>query len=121
MLILVVCPLQEFVENSRRSVAPAERGRSSKRSRAREEAGLTEMKAMVSVSVTPADCEWEVLQEFLLYYLLLCVLVDWVLSEYMLIICFSQDFIIFICVCLPILTLFLLLTLLQNTPSMATC
>ncbi|XP_053497063.1 choline transporter-like protein 1 isoform X1 [Ictalurus furcatus] len=113
--------LMEFVENSRRSVAPAERGRSSKRSRAREEAGLTEMKAMVSVSVTPADCEWEVLQEFLLYYLLLCVLVDWVLSEYMLIICFSQDFIIFICVCLPILTLFLLLTLLQNTPSMATC
>lgn len=121
MLILVVCPLQEFVENSRRSVAPAERGRSSKRSRAREETGLTEMKAMVSVGVTPADCEWEVLQEFLLYYLLLCVLVDWVLSEYMLIICFSQDFIIFICVCLPMLTLFLLLTLLQNTPSMATC
>lgn len=79
------------------------------------------MKAMVSVGVTPADCEWEVLQEFLLYYLLLCVLVDWVLSEYMLIICFSQDFIIFICVCLPMLTLFLLLTLLQNTPSMATC
>lgn len=38
--------LMEFVENSRRSVAPAERGRSSKRSRAREEAGLTEMKAM---------------------------------------------------------------------------
>lgn len=79
------------------------------------------MKAMVSVPVTPAGCEWEVLQEFLLYYLLLCVLVDWVLSEYTLIICFSQDFIIFICVCLPTLTLFLLLTLLQNTPSMATC
>ncbi|KAF4081187.1 hypothetical protein AMELA_G00158520 [Ameiurus melas] len=38
--------LMEFVENSRRSVAPAERGRSSKRSRAREETGLTEMKAM---------------------------------------------------------------------------
>ncbi|MCI4381665.1 hypothetical protein PGIGA_G00254580 [Pangasianodon gigas] len=113
--------LMEFVENSRRSVAPAERGRSSKRSRAREEVGLTEMKAMVSVGVTPVGCEWEVLQEFLLYYLLLCVLVDWVLSEYMLIICFSQDFIIFVCVCLPTLTLFLLLTLLQNTPCMATC
>ncbi|XP_036431643.1 choline transporter-like protein 1 isoform X2 [Colossoma macropomum] len=37
--------LMEFVENSRKSVAPAERGRS-KRSRAREEAELTEMKAM---------------------------------------------------------------------------
>lgn len=79
------------------------------------------MKAMVSVGMTPPSCEWEVLQEFLLYYLLLCVMVDWVLSEYLLIICFTQDFIIFICVCLPTLTLFLLLTLLQNTPSMATC
>uniref|UniRef100_A0A8B9J6I2 Choline transporter-like protein n=1 Tax=Astyanax mexicanus TaxID=7994 RepID=A0A8B9J6I2_ASTMX len=37
--------LMEFVENSRKAVAPAERGRS-KRSRAREEAELTEMKAM---------------------------------------------------------------------------
>lgn len=102
-------------------MAPAERGRSSKRSRPREEAGLTEMNTMVSVAMTPAGCEWEVLQEFLLYYLLLCVFVDWVLSEYMLVICFSQDFIIFICVCLPTLTFFLLLTLLQSTPSMATC
>lgn len=79
------------------------------------------MKAMVSAGVTPAGDEWEVLQEFLLYYLLLCVLVDWVLSQYMLVICFIQDFIIFICVCLPTLTPFLLLTLLQNTPSMVTC
>ncbi|XP_076861866.1 choline transporter-like protein 1 isoform X1 [Brachyhypopomus gauderio] len=37
--------LMEFVENSRKSVVPAERGRS-KRSRAREEAELTEIKAM---------------------------------------------------------------------------
>lgn len=111
--------LQEFVENSRRSLAPQERGRSSKRSRGRQE--VTEMKAMVSGCMTPVSCEWEFLQEFLLYYLLLCVLVDWVLSDYMFIICFSHDFIIFICVCLPTLTLFLLLTLLQNTPSIAPC
>ncbi|XP_036431642.1 choline transporter-like protein 1 isoform X1 [Colossoma macropomum] len=113
--------LMEFVENSRKSVAPAERGRS-KRSRAREEAELTEMKAMVSGPVGgAAGLEWEALQEFLLYYLLLCVLLDWVVSEHALVVCFSQDMIIFLCVCLPTSTLFLLLTLLQHTPITTAC
>ncbi|XP_062847029.1 choline transporter-like protein 1 isoform X2 [Trichomycterus rosablanca] len=109
--------LMEFVENSRKSVAPAERGRSrSRRTRSREETGLTEIKAMVS-----EGSEWEVQQEFLLYYLLLCVLVDCVLSEYTFIICFSLDFIIFLTACLPTLTLFLLFTLLQDSPSTTAC
>ncbi|XP_066523962.1 choline transporter-like protein 1 isoform X2 [Hoplias malabaricus] len=113
--------LMEFVENSRKAVAPAERGRS-KRSRGREEAELTEMKAMVSEPLGGvAGLEWEALQEFLLYYLLLCVLLDWALSEHPLIVCLSQDMIIFLCVCLPTSTFFLLLTLLQQTPSTAAC
>ncbi|XP_072525016.1 choline transporter-like protein 1 isoform X1 [Salminus brasiliensis] len=113
--------LMEFVENSRKSVAPAERGRS-KRSRAREEAELTEMKAMVSGHLGGvAGLDWETLQEFLLYYLLLCVLMDWVVSEQALVVCLTQDMIIFLCVCLPTSTLFLLLTLLQHTPVIAAC
>ncbi|KAK1789346.1 hypothetical protein P4O66_015279 [Electrophorus voltai] len=105
--------LMEFVENSRKSGATAERGRS-KRSRARDEAELTEIKAMVSGRGAVAGTEWETLQEFLLYYLLLCVLVDWALSERALVVCLSQDMIIFLSVCLPASPLFLLTTLLQD-------
>lgn len=92
-----------------------ERGRS-KRARPKEDVELTEVKAMVSGDVGVAGAEWQTLQEFHLYYLLLCVLLDWVLSEHTLVLCFTQDMIIFLSVCLPTSTLFFLVTLLQNTP-----
>ncbi|XP_059377885.1 choline transporter-like protein 1 isoform X1 [Carassius carassius] len=107
--------LMEFVENSRRSMAMEERGRS-KRARPKEDVELTEVKAMVSGDGEVAGAEWQTLQEFHLYYLLLCVLLDWVLSEHTLVLCFTQDMIIFLSVCLPTSTLFFLVTLLQNTP-----
>lgn len=113
--------LQEFVENSRRSMAMEERGRS-KRARPKEEVELTEVKAMVSGDVGEAGAEWQELQEFHLYYLLLCVLVDWALTEHNLVLCLTQDMIIFLSVCLPTSTLFFLVTLLQNTPvAVAAC
>ncbi|XP_058654793.1 choline transporter-like protein 1 isoform X3 [Onychostoma macrolepis] len=107
--------LMEFVENSRKSMAMEERGRS-KRARPKEEVELTEVKAMVSGDVGVAGAEWQALQEFHLYYLLLCVLMDWALSEHTLVLCLTQDMIIFLSVCLPTSTLFFLVTLLQNTP-----
>ncbi|XP_016304933.1 choline transporter-like protein 1 [Sinocyclocheilus anshuiensis] len=107
--------LMEFVENSRKSMAVEERGRS-KRARPKEEVELTEVKAMVSGDVGVAEAEWQALQEFHLYYLLLCVLMDWALSEHTLVLCLTQDMIIFLSVCLPTSTLFFLVTLLQNTP-----
>ncbi|XP_052471362.1 choline transporter-like protein 1 isoform X1 [Carassius gibelio] len=107
--------LMEFVENSRRSMAMEERGRS-KRARPKEDVELTEAKAMVSGDGEVAGAEWQTLQEFHLYYLLLCVLLDWVLSEHTLVLCFTQDMIIFLSVCLPTSTLFFLVTLLQNNP-----
>ncbi len=109
------------MENSRKSMAMEERGRS-KRARPKEEVELTEVNAMVSGDVGVAGAEWQALQEFHLYYLLLCVLVDWALSEHTLVLCFTQDMIIFLSVCLPTSTLFFMVTLLQNTPvAVAAC
>uniref|UniRef100_A0AAY4CUW6 Choline transporter-like protein n=1 Tax=Denticeps clupeoides TaxID=299321 RepID=A0AAY4CUW6_9TELE len=99
--------LMEFVENSRKAAAAVERGRG----RVKEEAELT---AMVSGSLVGA--EWVDLQEFQLYYLLVCVLVDWALSEDTLLVCLAQDMVLFMCVSLPTSTLFLLCSLLQHTP-----
>lgn len=102
-------------------MAMEERGRS-KRARPKEEVELTEVKAMVSGDVGVAGVEWQDLQEFHLYYLLLCVLMDWALSEHTLVLCLTQDMIIFLSVCLPTSTLFFLVTLLQNTPvAVAAC
>ncbi len=102
-------------------MAMEERGRS-KRARPKEEVELTEVKAMVSGDVGVAGAEWQDLQEFHLYYLLLCVLMDWALSEHTLVLCLTQDMIIFLSVCLPTSTLFFLVTLLQNTPvAVAAC
>nr|XP_055034934.1 choline transporter-like protein 1 isoform X2 [Misgurnus anguillicaudatus] len=113
--------LMEFVENSRKSLAMEERSRS-KRSRPKEEVELTEVKTMVSGDVGGAESDWQDLQEFHLYYLLLCVLVDWVLSEHALVVCLAQDMIIFLSVCLPTSTICFLVTFLQNTPiSAAAC
>ncbi|XP_041916844.1 choline transporter-like protein 1 isoform X2 [Alosa sapidissima] len=105
--------LMEFVENSRKSAAAADRGRG----RAREEAELT---AMVSEGEGDAGPdwpapEWEELQEFQLYFLLVCVLVDWVVWEQPLVVCVTQDVLLFMCVSLPTSSLFLLASLLQPT------
>lgn len=96
-------------------MAMEERGRS-KRARPKEEVELTEVKAMVSGDVGSAGAEWQALQEFHLYYLLLCVLMDWALTEHTLVLCLTQDMIIFLSVCLPTSTLFFLVTLLQSPP-----
>ncbi|XP_035524901.1 TBC1 domain family member 2A-like [Morone saxatilis] len=52
--------------------------------------------------------EWEDLQEFQVYYLLVGVLVDWVLTEQSgFVLCLSEDVVLFLCVYLPTSTLFL--------------
>ncbi|KAG9345506.1 hypothetical protein JZ751_008650 [Albula glossodonta] len=101
--------LMEFVENSRKSLPDRERGRA--RARQEEVTEDTEVKPMVSGSV-----ESHVLQEFHLYYLLVCVFIDWVLSEHALILCLTEDMILFLSVYLPTSTLFLFFTLLQPSP-----
>lgn len=63
--------------------------------------------------------EWEELQEFQVYYLLVGVLVDWMLmkpSDFVL--CLSEDVVLFLCIYLPTSTLFLVVSLLR-TPSPA--
>lgn len=63
--------------------------------------------------------EWEELQEFQVYCLLVGVLVDWVLAEQSdLVLCLSEDVVLFLCVCLPTSTLFLVVSLL-HAPSPA--
>ncbi|XP_064199610.1 choline transporter-like protein 1 isoform X4 [Anguilla rostrata] len=100
--------LMEFVENSRKSLP--ERGRA----RA-EEADDAEAKPMVS-----GGCESDAVQEFHLYYLLACVLVDWALSERALVFCLTEDMLVFLSVYLPASTLFLFFTLLQPS-SVSAC
>lgn len=65
-------------------------------------------------------CESDALQEFHLYYLLVCVLVDWALSERALVFCLTEDMLLFLFVYLPASTLFLFFTLLQPS-SVSTC
>lgn len=125
-------PLQEFVENSRKLERVAERGRS----RPTEVVSVegAEMKPMVSDSGGGGDVggeteavgwgldggggEWEELQEFHVYYLLVGVLVDWALGEQCtmvsLILCLTEDVVLFFCVYLPTSTLVLFATLLQK-------
>lgn len=63
--------------------------------------------------------EWEELQEFQIYYLLVGVLVDWMLTEQSeLVLCLSEDVVLFFSVYLPTSTLFLFVSLL-HTPSPA--
>ncbi|XP_061107068.1 choline transporter-like protein 1 isoform X4 [Conger conger] len=100
--------LMEFVENSRKSLPDRGRGRL-------EEEEDTEVKPMVSGSY-----ESDVLQEFHLYYLLACVLVDWALSERALLFCLTEDMLLFLSVYLPASTLFLFFALLQPS-SVSTC
>uniref|UniRef100_A0A668A484 Choline transporter-like protein n=1 Tax=Myripristis murdjan TaxID=586833 RepID=A0A668A484_9TELE len=58
--------------------------------------------------------EWETLQEFHVYYLMVGVLVDWVLAEQStLVLCLSEDMVLFLCVYLPTSTLFLVVRLLR--------
>lgn len=125
-------PLQEFVESSRRLERAAERGRSRVKEAASEGA---EMKPMVSeygggggvarrkssekvgAGAGPhvgEDGEWEELQEFQVYYLLVGVLVDWVLAEQSdFVLCLSEDVVLFLCIYLPTSTLFLFVSMLQ--------
>lgn len=128
-------PLQEFVESSRRLERAVERGRS----RVKEGASVgAEMKPMVSdsggggarrKSVTSQSSGaglhgggigWEELQEFQVYYLLVGVLVDWVLTEHGgLVLCLSEDVVLFLGVFLPTSTLFLFVSLLHVSSSAA--
>ncbi|XP_071313258.1 choline transporter-like protein 1 isoform X2 [Trachinotus anak] len=124
--------LMEFVESSRRMERAVERGRSRVKEAVSEGA---EMKPMVSdgggggvarrkssseevgVGLEGAGGEWEELQEFQVYYLLVGVLVDWVLTEQSgFILCLSEDVVLFLCFYLPTSTLFLFVSLL-HTPS----
>ncbi|TDH07265.1 hypothetical protein EPR50_G00104080 [Perca flavescens] len=115
--------LMEFVESSRRLGRSAERGRSRVKE-AVSVSGGAEMKPMVSDgSVEPGGAglgggEWEELQEFQVYYLLLGVVLDWALSPGGLVVCLSEDVVLFLCVYLPTSTLFLFASLL-HTPSPA--
>ncbi|KAM9356800.1 choline transporter-like protein 1 [Symphorus nematophorus] len=129
--------LMEFVESSRRLERAVERGRSRVKEAVSEGA---EMKPMVSDSggggvarpkSSPEEAagtgldggggEWEELQEFQVYYLLVWVLVDWVLTEQSgFVLCLSEDVVLFLCVYLPTSTLFLFVSLL-HTPSPAPC
>ena len=135
--------LQEFVESSRRLERVVERGRSRVKEAVVSEGA--EMKPMVSdsggggakvkvkeelkekdeeeeelegVGLDGGGGEWEVLQEFHVYYLMMGVLLDWVLTEDSTwILCLSQDMVLFLCVYLPTSTLFLFATLLQGPGS----
>lgn len=126
--------MQEFVESSRRLERAVERGRSRVKEAVSEGA---EMKPMVSDSggrvgvarqksssqegVGPEEGggEWEELQEFQVYYLLVGVLVDWVLTKQSgFVLCLSEDVVLFLCVYLPTSTLFLFVSLL-HTPNPA--
>ncbi|XP_041653424.1 choline transporter-like protein 1 isoform X2 [Cheilinus undulatus] len=128
--------LMEFVESSRRLERAVERGRSRVKEVVSEGA---EIKPMVSDSCGEGGVagqksspeeeeglgldggggEWEELQEFQVYYLLVGVLVDWVLMEQRdLVLCLSEDLVLFLCVYLPTSTLFLFVSML-HTPSHA--
>ncbi|XP_070692699.1 choline transporter-like protein 1 [Pempheris klunzingeri] len=122
--------LMEFVESSRRLERVVERGRSRVKEAVSEGA---EMKPMVSdsdgggvakrkstsqeagVGLDGGGGEWEELQEFHVYYLLVGVLVDWVLMEQNdFVLCLSEDVVLFLCVYLPTSTLFLFVSLLHK-------
>ncbi|KAM3612627.1 uncharacterized protein V6R79_011566 [Siganus canaliculatus] len=127
--------LMEFVESSRRLERAVERGRSRVKEVVSEGA---EMKPMVSDGIDRGGVarqrsssqdvgtgldggggEWEELQEFQVYYLLVGVLVDWVLTEQSgFVLCLSEDVVLFLCIYLPTSTLFLFVSLL-HTPSPA--
>lgn len=125
-------PPQEFVESSRRLERAVERGRSRVKEAVSQGA---EMKPMVSDSgggmasveeaVTGLDGgggEWEELQEFQVYYLLVGVLVDWVLTDQSgFILCLSEDVVLFLCVYLPTSTLFLFISLLHAPSPASSC
>ncbi|KAM8848863.1 choline transporter-like protein 1 isoform 1-T1 [Synchiropus picturatus] len=117
--------LMEFVESSRR-FGRVERGRSRVKESVSEGA---EMKPMVSdgggggggaegqsrPSGEAGGGEWEELQEFQVYYLLVGMFVDWVLTEpSAFVLCFTEDFVLFLCIYLPTSTLFLFVSLLHS-------
>ncbi|XP_023815286.1 choline transporter-like protein 1 isoform X2 [Oryzias latipes] len=130
--------LMEFVESSRRLGRAAERGRSRVKEAVSEgaemkpmvsecggEGGVTRRKSSSEIAGLSARPhlvegeEWEELQEFQVYYLLVGVLVDWMLTEQSdFVLCLSEDVVLFLCIYLPTSTLFLFVSLL-HTPSSA--
>ena len=116
-------PLRGFVENSRKLERVVGRGRSRPKEGGSEGA---EMKPMVGgggggggagagVGLDGGGGEWDDQQGFHVYYLMVGVLVDWALSEpSALVLCLTEDMVIFLCVYLPTSTLFLFATLLQE-------
>lgn len=65
---------------------------------------------------------WEELQEFQVYYLLVGVLVDWVLTEHSgFVLCLSEDVVLFLCIYLPTSTLFLFVSLLRVPNTASSC
>ncbi|XP_076025857.1 choline transporter-like protein 1 [Genypterus blacodes] len=130
--------LMEFVESSRRMERAVERGRSRVKEVVSEGAemkpmvsdagggegsqGTTEEEEEAGVGLDGGGGEWEELQEFQVYYLLVGVLVDWALTERgALVLCLSEDVVLFLCVYLPTSTLFLFLKLLQKPNSASSC
>ncbi|XP_028271336.1 choline transporter-like protein 1 isoform X1 [Parambassis ranga] len=124
--------LMEFVESSRRLERAVERGRCRVKEAVSEGAemkpmvsdgtsggGVTRRKssseeAAVEAGLEWGGGEWEELQEFQVYYLLVGVLVDWVLTEQsVFVLCLSEDVVLFLCICLPTSTLFLFVSLLR--------
>lgn len=123
------------MENSRKLERVVERGRSRPKEVVSEGA---EMKPMVSDScgggkggggggdgdeetvgkglgLDGGGGEWEDMQEFHVYHLMVGVLVDWVLTDHStLVLCLTEDMVLFLCLYLPTSTLFLFVTLLQK-------
>ncbi|XP_061690432.1 choline transporter-like protein 1 isoform X3 [Syngnathoides biaculeatus] len=110
--------LMELVERSRRSERAAGRGRTRVKEAPSEGA---EMKPMVSGEGGAGVCvEWEELEEFQVYYLLVAVFLDCALTPRAdFLFCLSHDIFLFLCVFLPTSTLFLFVRLLDSTPGSA--
>ncbi|XP_077429253.1 choline transporter-like protein 1 isoform X1 [Vanacampus margaritifer] len=114
--------LMELVERSRRTERAAGRGRTRVKEAPSEGA---EMKPMVSAGGGPGGgagvgpcVEWEELEEFQVYYLLVAVFLDCALTpraDFLL--CLSHDIFLFLCVYLPTCGLFLLGRLLATPNS----
>ncbi|XP_037116169.1 choline transporter-like protein 1 isoform X1 [Syngnathus acus] len=116
--------LMELVERSRRTERVVGRGRSRVKEAPSEGA---EMKPMVSAGGDPGGgasisvyVEWEELEEFQVYYLLVAVFLDCALTPHAdFLLCLSHDVFLFLCVYLPTSSLFLFGRLLGEPASSA--
>lgn len=86
--------------------------------------GLVRRKSseVTGMGTSGGEGEWQELQEFQVYYLLVGVLVDWVLTEQSsLVLCLSEDVVLFLCIYLPTSTLFLFVSLLHTPSPISSC